>query len=168
MQWRTLFVRLLLKIALPLVGHTWVCTRILQDDGMTEGWALGTPEYAALFMLFTVLLVGLNYDWIYPKTAWGRMLNIANEASTLSRMLFDYAERSELRRDLRRPIVMRGLSETRVVTSIHAMARILEAHSIPHPNTENIEDWTVFTAELEAVCRHSWTMKGVRGLYTDE
>ncbi len=31
---------------------------------MTEGWALGAPEYAALFTFFSVMLIGLNWAWI--------------------------------------------------------------------------------------------------------
>ena len=65
---------------------------------------------------------------------------------------------------------MRGMSETLVVTSIHAMAKILDVHSVPHPGLEeeDIGEWVIFASELEAACRHSWTMKGVRQLYVDE
>ena len=31
---------------------------------MTEGWSLGAPEYAALYVIFTLMLVTLNAVWV--------------------------------------------------------------------------------------------------------
>ena len=132
------------------------------------------PIEVTPFAWFTLALAGLtvfvarNWDWIYDRTTWGKLNNIAGEVSTLGRILHDHAERAELRRTLGRPVVMQGMSESRAVTSIHAMARILEVHEIPHPHLEKIDEWAVFAAELEAVCRHSWTMKRARELCVDE